>query len=158
HCLLHGLATRPQKTRCIRHSECTGGSERGIFAERVTGDKLHLAREIQSRFALEYTQDGKRDGHKGRLGIFRKRQCFGRSFEDNGAELAAECSINFIKYLSCGGEICCKGLAHPDYLAALPRKYESDRHARCPLMFRTKIAPKDTAPTPHVKPKRVALI
>ena len=92
--LLHGLAPRPQETRGIRHGEGATRGQRGIFTERMTGDKLHVARKVQSRLGLEDTLDGKRDSHKGRLGIFRKRQHVGWALEDDGAELATERFVN----------------------------------------------------------------
>jgi hypothetical protein len=71
----------------------------------MTGDKLHVARKVQSRFALKDTLDGKRDSHKGRLGIFRKRQRLGWPFEDDGAELATKGFVNLFENPLRGGEI-----------------------------------------------------
>ena len=69
------------------------------------------------------------------------------------AELAAESSINFIENQSRGSKICCERLAHPDGLAALTRKHESDRHdlAHCILRAYAEIGPKDTSMPGSVK-------
>jgi hypothetical protein len=103
--LLHGLAPRPQETRGIRHGERAARGQRGIFTERMTGDKLYVARKVQSRFGLKDTLDRKRDSHKGWLGIFRQRQRLGWSFEDDGAELAAKRFVNLFENPLRGGEI-----------------------------------------------------
>ena len=87
----------------------------------MAGDKLYVARKVQSRLGLERTLGGKRDSHKGRLGIFRKRQRIGWALEDDCAELATKRFVNLFENLLRAGEIGREGLAHPYGLAALPR-------------------------------------
>ena len=79
--------------------------QRGIFTERMTGDKLDVARKVESRFGLEYTQDSERDSHEGRLRIFRKRQRIGWTLEDDGAELATKRFVNLFENPLRRGEI-----------------------------------------------------
>src|SRR5262249_35603406 len=81
-----------------------------------------------SRFGLEDTLHGKRDSHKRRLGIFGQRQSIGWTLEDDGTELAAQCVVDLLENRLRRAKICCEGLAHPNRLAALSRKYERDRH------------------------------
>ncbi len=71
----------------------------------MAGNELRIARDIQPRLRLKHPHDGKRDRHKGRLGIFRKRQRIGRALEDDGAELATERFVNLCENLLRGSEI-----------------------------------------------------
>src|SRR6185312_2315472 len=44
--LLHGLASRSQKAGSVRDGEGAARGQRGIFTERMTGDKLYVARKV----------------------------------------------------------------------------------------------------------------
>ena len=67
-------------------------------------------------------------------------------FEDEAAQLLAESAVDLVEDRAGGREIVGQRLAHADRLAALPRKYESDRHAALPHpRFAVEIGPKDTA-------------
>src|SRR5262249_13871830 len=103
----------------------------------MAGDELRVARHYDSCLALQHAQDSERNGHKGGLRIFSKRECVRGSLEDDAAELDADRMVDFFEHLPRGGEIRRQCLPHSDGLAALARKHKSDRHvlsvSYCPV-------------------------
>ena len=108
--------------------EGAGRGQRGIFAERMAGDELRIALEIEAGFRFQHAHDGERDRHQRRLGVFGERERVGRAFEDDGAQLVAERVIDLLEHRRAGAKFVGQRLAHADRLAALARKHESDRH------------------------------
>ena len=49
HGALHRLAARFQQPRRVGEREGAGGAERGVFAERMTGDEARMLGEIEAR-------------------------------------------------------------------------------------------------------------
>ena len=111
-----------------------GGGQRGIFAERMAGDEFGVAGEAEPCFGFENADDGERHGHQRRLRVLRQRQRVLRALEDRLAQFFAERLVDFGEDLPRRREGVGERLAHADRLAALPGKYECDRHA-CPLRF-----------------------
>ncbi len=73
--------------------------ERRIFAERMAGDELRVAREIETGFRLQHAHGGERDRHQRRLGVLGERERLGRAFEDDGAQLVAERLVDLVEDL-----------------------------------------------------------
>ncbi len=70
---LHGIAADAQEARGVGNRKHAGGAERGIFAERVSGDEADLVLQHEApRF--HDADGGHRDGHQRRLGIGGQRQ------------------------------------------------------------------------------------
>ena len=58
--------------------------QRRIFAERMAGDELRVAFEIEAGFGLQHAQGRERDRHQRGLGVFGERERLGRAFENDG--------------------------------------------------------------------------
>ena len=125
-----------KQPRGVGDGEGAGGGKRGIFAERMAGDELRVAFEIETGFGFQHAQRGKRDRHQRRLRILGERAAHRpgprTSMLDSLSPSAASTSSN-----TCAGrrKFVRQRLAHADRLAALARKYESDRHTPSQLVF-----------------------
>ena len=145
HRLLHRQPAHPQQAGGVGNGERAGGGERRIFAERMAGDELRVARKLEPGLVLQHAHHRERDRHQRRLRILGKRERLDRAVENDVAELGAERRVDFVEYPLRGHEIRGQRLAHAHRLAALAGKYESDRHAPNNLRRFVEIGPKDTA-------------
>src|SRR5262249_2735470 len=102
--------------------------------DRVAGDELRIAFEFDPRLGLQHPHGCERDRDQRRLRILGERHTLGRAFPHHGRELVAERRIDLLEGHPGRGKVLRQPLTHPDGLAALPRKHESDRHPRpfCP--------------------------
>jgi hypothetical protein len=117
----------------------------------MSGDELRVTLEIKAGFGFQHPHDGERNRHQSRLGIFGEREPVGRAFENDGAELFAERFVHRLEDLPGRRKILRQRLAHTHGLAALARKYESNRHAPPFFPSGVEIGPKDTALRRSVK-------
>src|SRR6266508_3110501 len=136
HRLLHGATADAHETCGIGDRERAGGGKRRIFAERMTGHELRVARETDARLGFQHSHRRERDRHQCRLRVLGERQRLGRPFPDDLGELLAERRIHLLEDLPRRRKGVGQRLAHADRLAALPREYESDRHAPNSLEWR----------------------
>ena len=151
HRFLHRLPARAQQPRGVGNGEGAGRGERGIFAERMAGDELRVALEIEPGFGFQHAHDRERDRHQRRLGVFGERERLGRAFEYDAAELGAERPVDLVEHGLRGREIVGQRLAHADRLAALAGKHKSCRHAPITFAVCGEFGPKDTAKPRPVK-------
>src|SRR5712692_10328536 len=94
----------------------------------MPGDKMRIAREIDSCLGFQHAHDGKRHRHQRGLRVLRERQLLRRSFPDDFREVLIEGGVNLGKDLACRHESIGKRLAHADCLTSLTRKYECGGH------------------------------
>ena len=81
HGRLHGLTADLQQPRGIGHAERARCGERGIFAQRMTGDVFDLVGAGESPSRFEHPHHRQRHGHQRRLGILGQRQRLERTLE-----------------------------------------------------------------------------
>ena len=79
--------------------EGAGRGERRIFAERMAGDELRVALEIEAGFRLQHAHGGERHRHQRRLRVLGERERLGRAFAHDGAELVAERLVDLVEHL-----------------------------------------------------------
>jgi hypothetical protein len=127
-CRLHGIAADAQQARRIGKREGAGGTERGVFAERVTGHECGIALEIEARFVLEHAHCRERDGHQCRLGILRQSEPVGRALPHDRGQLFTERIVHLGKHRAGGSVRIGQRLAHANGLAALPGKNKCRCH------------------------------
>ena len=135
HRLLHRLPARAQQPRGVGDGEGAGGGERGIFAERMAGDELRVAFEIETGFGFQHAHRRERNRHQCRLRILGERERIGWALEHDGGKLGAKRFIDLVEHLPGRRKIRRQRLAHADRLAALARKHECDRHTPSQLVF-----------------------
>ena len=99
HRLLHGAAADAhaagQHRRCRQR---TRRRQRRILAERMTGDELRVAREIDAGLGFEHPHGRERYRHQRGLRILRQRQGLGRPFPDDLGELLAERLVDLFEH------------------------------------------------------------
>ena len=67
-----------KQARGIADAEAAGRGQRGILAERMTGDEGRIPPHGKARLGFQHAQCGDRDRHQGGLGIFGELEGFGR--------------------------------------------------------------------------------
>src|SRR5260370_1096299 len=78
---------------------------------------------------LRHPRGRKGPRHQRRLRILGERERLGRPVPDHLGELLAERRVDLVEDRACRRKGVGERLAHADRLAALARKYESDRHS-----------------------------
>src|SRR5260221_3039154 len=104
-----------------------------MFCERMAGHESRVARKIDAGLRLQRADGRERRRHQCGVCVLRQRQGLGRPFPDDAGEVLAQCRIDLLEHRACRPKGVGEGLAHADHLAALARKYESERHS-LPLM------------------------
>ncbi len=135
--------------------EGAGRGQRRIFAERMAGDELRVARKIEAGFRLQHAHGRERDRHQRRLGVLGERQRLGRPFADDGAELLAERGIDLVEHRPRRRRNA-SASALPMPTAWLPWPGNTNATAMPALypVFAVKSGPKDTALRHSVKLSR----
>ena len=133
HRLLHGTTADAKQPGSVADAEGTRRRERRILSERMTGDELRVAREIDAGLGFEHPHGRERYRHQPGLSVLRQHKRLGRPFPDDLGERLAERLIDLLEHQARRREGIGKAPAHADRLTALARKNESERHAR-PLM------------------------
>ena len=128
HRLLHGTAADAHQPHRIGQRKRAGRRQRGIFADRMAGDELRVARQIHAGFGFQDPHGRQRDRDQGRLRVLGEHHPFRRPLPHDGAEPVAERRVDLVEHLPGRGKGLGERLAHADGLAALPRKHERDRH------------------------------
>jgi len=130
HRRLHRLAALLQQTRGGGEIEGAGRAQRGIFAQRMTGDEICLGGELDTRGA----QCRHRIGHDRRLGVLGQHQLFGRALTHQPRQILAQRLVRLLEDGACLPARPGQRRAHADRLAPLPREDEC-AHRSC-LLFR----------------------
>ena len=152
HRLLHGAAANAQKLRGVGDGEGAGRRQRRIFAERMAGDELRVALEIDAGLRFEHAHRRERNRHQRRLRVLGEGELVGRPVPHGRGELFAERRVDLVEHRPRRRKSFRQRLAHADRLAALARKYKGCRH--CPIL--SQIGPKGPNIAASVKPRGLA--
>ncbi len=135
--LLHGEPAHAQQPRRVGDRERARRGKRRIFAERMSGDKGRVAREIDAGFVFQHAHRGERHRHQRRLRVFRQRQRVARAVPNDVAEPLAERRVDFLEDRPRARKRVGERLAHADGLAALTgeNKRRSHRLRAAPLKW-----------------------
>ena len=123
--LLHRLAAQLQQPGGVGDGEAAGGGQRGVFAERMSGDHDRLLSQREAALLLQHAQHGERVRHQGGLGVLGQGQFLAGAFEHQSGELLLQGFVDLLEHLARGGEGGGEVASHADGLAALPGKMKA---------------------------------
>ena len=125
---LHGVSANAQQPRGVLDAQRAGGGEGRIFAQRMAGDELRVARNVQPGFCFENAARREADRHQGGLRVGREGQFRLRPLEHQSGQVLPERTVHLGEYAPGRGVILRERLAHADRLRPLAGKHKSRLH------------------------------